>query len=68
MAYGLTQAGCDVTVLERGPDDTWQGSFNLGAGEIPYELWNWELAWAYQANIPCSSPVKKSPLHEGGPV
>ena len=49
MAYGLAMAGCEVTVVERGPDDNWTGSTVFGT---PYDLWNWEVSWMYQANFP----------------
>ena len=57
MAYGLATAGCSVTVLEKGPDDTWTGTmeptvFGPLVGAMKFELWDWETSWMYQANAP----------------
>lgn len=52
MAYGLAMAGCDVTVLERGPDDDWQGTADAAFGGAKMEIWNWETSWAYQQYSP----------------
>lgn len=49
MAYGLAMAGCEVHVIERGPDDDWQGTTVFGT---PFEIWNWESSWMYQAYFP----------------
>jgi choline dehydrogenase len=48
MAYGLATAGCEVTVLEKGPDDNWTGEIFPGT---PYPLWSAEVSWlaAYTA-------------------
>ena len=47
-AYGLATAGCQVTVLEKGPDDDWTGELFPGT---PYPLWSAEVSWlaAYTA-------------------
>ena len=57
MAYGLAMAGCEVTVVERGPDDNWEGSTIFGT---PYDLWNWETSWMYQSTFPCAAPIERS--------
>ena len=59
MAYGLAMAGCEVTVVERGPDDNWTGSTVFGT---PYDLWNWEISWMYQSSFPCAA-CPSNPTH-----
>jgi choline dehydrogenase len=48
VAYGLVTAGCEVTILEKGPDDDWTGEIFPGT---PYPVWNAEVSWlaAYTA-------------------